>query len=200
MMSLRNGIALAAATLAICAGCTTTSDPQRAVYSNPYAGVADFGDEFSVQSAVVTVKREGDHTQLASTALRLPERPLSEIESFTYQFPEQCGGHEFAVYEADDTQILEYRHVDLDGTVRIRDYVAHDHPFVEPGLWGAYDHTAGGVKAMNAQVVDRGDKMFAGSYSQGFVTGLPQAQQDALGDAYRRALSDVLACGALSAL
>ncbi len=193
MATLRsNGIALAVATITLCAGCSTTPE----VYDNPYAGIADYGDEFAVVNAIGMVKREGEHMQLASTALRLPERPLTEIESFTYEFPEQCGGHEFVVYETDETQILEYRH----DTAHIRDYVSHGHPFVEPGLWGAYDHTANGVHAMNAKVVDRGDKMFAGSYSQGYVTGLPQSEQEALGTAYRRAVNEVVACGALSAL
>ncbi len=154
-----------------------------------------FGDEFAVQATIGTIKSQGDRDRVSSRAIRLPERPLGEIAVFDYQFPASCGGHEFRVLEADKVQILEYEYAAQNGsTYKIRDYVSASNPFVKAGLWGANDHTADSISTMTSQVAVRGDAMFNGVYSQGFVTGLPAAEQRALGAAYQQAVSDVYGC------
>jgi len=160
-----------------------------------------YGDEYVVQAAIGAVKLQGNLGRVSSRAIRLPERPLGEIAVFGYQFPLTCGGHEFRVYEAQDMQILEYQYAAHDGaTHMIRDYVSGPNPFVEPGLWTAYDHTAGSISSMTSQFEQRSGGSMNGVYSQGLVTGLPVSEQRALGSAYQRALSDVYACGDEQAL
>lgn len=154
-----------------------------------------YGGEYAVQATVGAIKLQGNRNRISSRAIRLPEQPLGEIAVFGYQFPSTCGGHEFRVYEAQSMQILEYQYAARDGeTHLIRDYITGPSPFVEPGLWSAYDHTAGSISTMTSQFAKRGDAMFNGVYSQGLVTGLPDAEQRALGSAYQQALGDVYAC------
>lgn len=154
-----------------------------------------FGDTFDVLTTIGTIKSQGSQDRFSSRAIRLPERPLGEIAVFDYQFPPNCGGHEFRVLEANETQILEYQYAAHDGdTYMIRDYVSGPSPFVKAGLWGAYDHTADSIATMTSQFQQRGDGMFNGVYSQGLVTGLPVAEQRVLGSAYQEALSDVYDC------
>jgi hypothetical protein len=138
---------------------------------------------------------QGNQGRVSSRAIRLPERPLGEIAVFGYQYPPTCGGHEFRVYEAQDMQILEYQYATLDGESHIiRDYIAGPSPFVEPGLWTAYDHTADSISTMTSQFEQRGDRMFNGVYSQGLITSLPDVEQRTLGNAYQKAISDAFAC------
>ena len=156
---------------------------------------AAYGDRHAVEATIGAVKSQGQMDRLSSRAIRLPEKPLGEIAVFGYQFPATCGAHEFRVYETDDAQILEYNYAGSDGeSHKIRDYVSGSSPFVEPGLWSAFDHTADSISTMTSQVSQRGDRMINGAYSSGLVTGLPDVEQRVLGNAYRRALSDVYAC------
>ena len=191
-------LAMAATTL-LCSACvsTITTDQGGAKAPAYNADASQFGDEYAVRVTVGTVKSQGERSRLGSRAIRLPEQPLSAIDEFTYRFPAQCGGHEFHVYETGATQILEYRYDSEGGTYRIRDYVADSNPFVKPGLWTAYDHTADSVASMTSQLGESGDRMFKGMYSQGLVTSLPTSEQQALGNAYRRALGDAYACGTI---
>jgi hypothetical protein len=154
-----------------------------------------YGDQLAVQTAVGTIKSLGIHDRLSSRAIRLPEQPLGEINVFDFQFPANCGAHEFRVYEAPKTQILEYQYVGQNGDSHmIRDYLSGPSPFAKPGLWSAYDHTAGSISRMKSNIEKRGDGMFVGAYSQGLVTDLPVADQRMLGVAYRQALDDVNDC------
>ena len=157
---------------------------------------ARYGNESAVQATIDAVKLQGNAQRVSSMAIRLPKRPLGEIAVYTHQYPEDCGSHEFRVFEAAETQILEYHHSGHDGKSHmIRDYVAGPSPFVAPGLWSAYDHTADSISTMTAKLEQRGDRLFDGVYSQGFVTDLPNVEQRALGDAYQKALNDVSSCG-----
>ncbi len=154
-----------------------------------------YGDENAVRVTIGTIKMQGSQDRLSSQAIRLPERPLGEIAVFNYQFPSTCGGHEFRVYEADDMQILEYEYAVDDGDAfLIRDYISGPSPFIQPGLWTAYDHTANSIATMTSQFEQRGVGMFNGVYSRGLVTNLPPVEQRALGSAYQRALNDVYGC------
>ena len=154
-----------------------------------------FGNEFAIRQTINSVITQGSQNRVGSHAIRLPERPLGEIAVFGYQFPLSCGGHEFRVYEARDTQILEYQYAAHDGSTQmIRDYISGPSPFVRPGLWSAYDHTADSISTMTSQFERRGAGMFNGVYSQGLVTNLPDVEQRALGSAYQQALSDVYNC------
>jgi len=154
-----------------------------------------YGNGVAIRQTIDTVITQGNQGRLSSRAIRLPERPLGEIAVFGYQFPLSCGGHQFRVYETHDAQILEYQYDANDGgTQMIRDYISGPSPFVEPGLWSAYDHTADSISTMTSQFEQRGAGMFNGVYSQGLVTNLPDVEQRALGSAYQQALSDVYDC------
>lgn len=194
-------ILLAAASASLLAACASTGIGQLGgtkVSNSDYASVnaaSQFGDEYSVGTAISTVKSRGSETRMSSTAIRLPERPLNEIASFAYAYPAECGGHEFSVYESGDVQILEYRYSGPSGERHdIRDYVSGPSPFIRAGLWGAYDHTADSVASMQPQYQARGNSMLKGIYSQGLVTDLPLGTRESLGKAYRRALSEANAC------
>lgn len=155
-----------------------------------------YGNDIAIRQTIDAVISQGSQNRVSSRAIRLPERPLGEIAVFGYQFPENCGGHEFRVLEAQDTQILEYSYTTSDGDTRtIRDYIAGPNPFVQPGLWTAYDHTADSISTMTSQIEQRGTGKFNGVYSQGLVTNLAAVEQRALGSAYRQALRDVYGCG-----
>ena len=185
---------LAASVLA-CTACVSTGSSVSDTSANATTSPGQFGDEFVVQATIGTIKSQGSQDRLSSRAIRLPERPLDEIAVFDYQFPQSCGGHEFRVLEASETQILEFQYAANDGhTYMIRDYVSGPSPFVKAGLWGAYDHTAGSISKMTTQFEQRGGGMFNGVYSQGLVTSLPAVEQRALGSAYQQALNDVYDC------
>lgn len=154
-----------------------------------------YGDGSTVLAVVGAVKSQGVRHYISSRAIRLPEQPMGEIAVFDYQFPANCGAHVFRVYETQDAQILEYDYAGRDGRSHvIRDYVASPSPFVRPGLWSAFDHTAGNISTMTSQVGQRGDRMFHGAYSQGLVTNLPESEQRALGTAYEQALGAITTC------
>ena len=191
-----------AVTMFACAACVSTGNPAGSMAGGvtssptPTSGSAGlFGDEFTVQATIGKIKLQGNQARMSSRAIRLPERPLGEIAVFGYQFPLSCGGHEFRVYETQDTQILEYQYdSSVGGTQMIRDYISSPSPFVKPGLWSAYDHTAESISTMTSQFEQRKGKSMKGVYSQGLVTNLPDAEQHVLGSAYQQALSDVYDC------
>jgi hypothetical protein len=189
-------------TVAACSACVSTGGSAVGMAGGvtssptPTSGSAGlYGDEFSVQATIGAIKLRGNQDRMSSRAIRLPERPLGEIAVFGYQFPLSCGGHEFRVYETQDTQILEYQFDSNDGgSQMIRDYISGPSPFVKPGLWSAYDHTADSISTMTSQFEQRTGKSMHGVYSQGLVTGLPAVEQRELGNAYQQALSDVYDC------
>jgi len=191
-----------AVTMVACTACVSTGDSAVGVAAGdtispaPSGGSAGlYGDEYIVQATIGTIKLRGNQDRMSSRAIRLPERPLGEIAVFGYQFPLTCGGHKFRVYEAQNTQILEYQYDSNDGdTQMIRDYISGSSPFVEPGLWSAYDHTAGSISTMTSHFEQRGAGMFNGVYSQGLVTNLPNVEQREFGSAYQQALNDVYDC------
>jgi len=195
-------VLLAAATCAACAPMDTTGYVSAEDGSNSmspsYASgnpADQYGNEFTIRQTINSVIAQGKQNRVSSRAIRLPERPLGEIAVFGYQFPLSCGGHKFRVFEAQNTQILEYQYDSNDGnTHMIRDYISGPSPFVEPGLWSAYDHTAGSISTMTSQFERRRGKSMNGVYSQGLVTNLPDVKQRAFGSAYQQALSDVFAC------
>jgi len=191
-----------AAVAIACAGCESIGSlgggtkSMSAASAQSTGSSASYGNENSVQTTIDVVKMQGDSRRVSSMAVRLPERPLGEIAVYTHRYPDSCGGHEFRVYEATETQILEYSYAGRDGKSHlIRDYVTGPSPFVAPGLWGAYDHTADSISTMTAKLEQRGDRLFDGVYSQGLVTGLPNLEQRTLGNAYQKALNDISACG-----
>jgi len=193
-------ILVLASGLLACSACVSTdgSFAGRSAYTTsdqPSIAPGQFGDEHAVQATIGTIKSRGEEVRISSRAIRLPERPLGEIAVYDYQFPPSCGGHEFRVLEANKLQILEYEFAGNGGaSYTIRDYVSGPSPFVQPGLWSAYDHTADSISTMTTQFEMRGDRMFTGVYSQGLVTGLSLAEQRTLGAVYQRAVSDVFYC------
>ena len=163
--------------------------------SDTIQSVDQYGNDYAIEQTIRTVISNGSEDRLSSRAIRLPEQPLSEIAVFGYRFPSVCGGHKFRVYEAQGLQILEYSYASQDGDEHmIRDYISGPSPFVQAGLWTAYDHTADSISTMTTQFEKRGDGMFNGVYSQGLVTSLPAVEQRALGNAYQQAISDVYDC------
>ena len=158
-------------------------------------GSVPYGDEAFVRATVDRVKTGGEITVISSRAIRLPSHPLNSITAFDYSFPGACGGHQFRVYESDGTQILEFQYEGSAGRrFLIRDYVAGPNPFIEAGLWSAYDHTADSVGNMTLNYVKRGSGLLRGTYSQGPVTGLDQSSRQVLGRAYDNALRDARQC------
>lgn len=156
---------------------------------------ATYGVEDNVRGTVDVIKTAGDVSQISSHAIRLPSNPLRTITAFEYEFPDDCGGHHFRVYEANGTQILEYAYAPTTGREYIiRDYISGPSPFIRAGLWTAYDHTGDSVSDMNVKFAKRGSGILAGTYSQGPVTGLDASSKRALGAAYDRALRDSDAC------
>lgn len=193
-------ILLLAVASALCSACASSASVAGGAQSadinaHAFAQSGQFGHGYAVRSTIGTVKTQGSQDRLGSRAIHLPEQPLGGITAFAFQYPSQCGGHEFHVYEADGVQILEYNYAARDGeSHNIRDYIAGPSPFVQPGLWTAYDHTADSISTMTPQYEKRGDRMFTGVYSQGLVTNLPSYDQKYLGQAYQKALSDAFAC------
>ncbi len=156
---------------------------------------AEYGVETDVQGTIEFVKTAGDVSVISSRAIRLPSNPLRAITAFHYEFPGDCGGHQFRVYEADGTQILEYAYDSGNGDVDlIRDYISGPSPFIQAGLWSAYDHTRDSIVNMSLKFERRGDGILKGTYSQGPVTGLNSMDKRALGLAYDRALRDSHFC------
>lgn len=159
-----------------------------------------YGTDSYVRATVNVVKSSGDMSIVSSRALRLPTITLSAITAFDYQFPDDCGGHHFRVYETSESQILEFEYVPADGErFVIRDYLSGQNSFVQPGLWTAYDHTADGISGMRIRFEDRGTGILVGTYSQGLFTGLESMEQRALGLAYGRAVHDIYNCQCISA-
>jgi hypothetical protein len=188
-------------TLSSCASIWEESTTFRApvemteVTSSVWAPPGSYGTEADVLGTIDIVKAVGDIHEIGSHAIRLPSHPLRSITTFEYAFPEACGGHRFRVYEAGSTQILEYAYAPREGKAYlIRDYVAGPSPFIQAGLWSAYDHTGDSVPEMRVQFARRGSGILKGTYSQGPVTGLDAPSRRVLGAAYDRALHDLRAC------
>ncbi len=161
--------------------------------SQQAAGV--YGVEDDVRGTVDIIKTAGEVSQISSHAIRLPSNPLRTITTFDYEFPDSCGGHHFRVYEANGTQILEYAYAPAGGQGHvIRDYISGPSPFIQAGLWTAYDHTGDSVANMNLRFASRGSGILTGTYSQGPMTGLDPSARRVLGRAYDRALRDSHSC------
>lgn len=158
-------------------------------------GDDSYGGESDVRGTIDIIKTVGDVSQIGSHSIRLPRNPLRTITKFDYAFPESCGGHHFRVYEADGTQILEYAYSPVVGRQYIiRDYITGPSPFIQAGLWSAYDHTEDSVANMKVAFASRGSGVLKGTYSQGPVTGLEPSARRMLGRAYDRALRDSQGC------
>src|SRR5262245_60623076 len=96
---------------------------------------ARYGAEHDVLAAVAAIKSGGRTERLGSRAVHLPVQELYPMTVFDYEFPAACEGLAFRVYEAGDTQILEYKYTAAEGTqLVIRDYIAGTNPFIGPGL------------------------------------------------------------------
>ena len=154
-----------------------------------------YGLEEEVLGTVAAVRGAGVMRLMSSRAVRLPIRTLEPITAFDYRFPQRCGGHAFRVIEAGETEILELRHERADGAeIRIRDYVAGASPFIQPGLWNSFDHTADDIGMMASQFVETTAPLFPAVYSRGLMTGLAEADRLELGSAYRDALRLAAGC------
>jgi len=165
------------------------------VTTSVWAPPGVYGGEADVHGTVDIVKTVGNASKIGSHAIRLPSNPIQTITTFDYEFPNVCGGHRFRVYEAGGTQILEYAYRPPEGKAHvIRDYVSGPNPFIQAGLWTAYDHTGDSVSGMRMQFAKRGSGILTGTYSQGPVTGLDPSARRVLGAAYDRALRDSHAC------
>lgn len=154
-----------------------------------------YGGNFAIAQTISAVVRHGDRQRLSSRAVRLPELPLGEITVSSFAFPSACGGHQFRVIETNKTQVLEYTYPDGKGdTYHIRDYVRGANPFIKPGLWTAFDHTADSISLMSSNVGSSQSGPVATVYSRGLVTSLPKEKQHLYGRAYHAATDDVISC------
>ncbi len=158
-------------------------------------GLEAYGIENDIRGTVDIIKTVGEVRLISSRAIRLPSNALSAITTFNYEFPDVCGGHQFRVYEADNLQILEYEYAPVAGrSYVIRDYISGPNPFIQAGLWTAYDHTSDSISKMSMRFARRGSGVLVGTYSQGPVTGLNLSDRRTLGMAYDRALRDSRDC------
>ena len=156
-----------------------------------------YGVAHDVLATVALVKRAGDMRQLSSHAVRLPLDELQPIDEFVYTLPDACGGYAFRVYETNRTQILEFAYLDLDGAAfAIRDYVAGANPFIKPGLWTAFDHTADTIPYMRAELEESTPPLPRFVYVRALVSGDSELLQRELGMAYKRAIRAAAHCGA----
>jgi hypothetical protein len=156
--------------------------------------IDQYGSSDAIERAIGVVKLHGTESRVSSRAIRLPENPLGEVTIFSLELPSNCGGHAFRVIEADGIRILEFEYTQSAGdTHQIRDYVAGPSPFVQPGLWTAYDHTADSISSMKSLFSNSGGR-HASMYSQSLVTSLPATKRQTLGKAYQLAISDVRSC------
>lgn len=185
--------AFAMAAALLIGGCATYADERRAADENTRLLEAEIVDTMS------TVKASGTHQVVRSNAIRLPMQTLHPITIYAYQYPASCGSHFFRVLESGETEILEYSHLrPEDGTVFvIRDYVRGPSPFIEPGLWTSYDHTAMDIPDMMARLAKTSSAVTPHTYSQGLVTGLATMTQQELDVAYRSALKTASECPAV---
>ena len=195
---------LALISTTLCTGCASFVDSVFRSQSQPISSndpsahpYGEFGRQPNVLSTLRTVKAAGSVRVLGSHAVHLPIKPLSAVTVFDYQLPEACGGHSFRVYEFEQTQILEYVYVRENGQQEsIRDYITGPSPFVKPGLWTSYDHTARGIGEMRTEFVGTNARRAPSVYSRGLVTGLEGVAQRELDVAYRRALVFAESCNA----
>lgn len=155
-----------------------------------------YGVEREVLATVALVKRAGDRRRLSSHAVRLPLDELEPIDEFVYTLPQACGGYAFRVYETNRTQILEFAYFDVDGAeFAIRDYVAGANPFIKPGLWTAFDHTADTIPYMRAELEESSPPLPRFVYLRALVSGDSEPLQRELGMAYKRAIRAAARCG-----
>jgi hypothetical protein len=157
------------------------------------AGAAEI--ESDVLATIQAVKGTGSRRVVGSRSVRLPTREHYEIAVFEYELPASCGGYRFRVYESGDTQILEYAY-ERDGAERflVRDYVTGSSPFIRPGLWSSYDHTADSVSHMMTAFVETHNPLMPAAYSRGVVTDLAVMTQQELDLAYREAVKAATRC------
>jgi hypothetical protein len=161
-----------------------------------------YGVGRDVLATVALVKEAGEERRLSSRAVRLPLDEYEPIDEFDYALPPECGGYTFRVYETARTQILEFAYSDADGAVfRIRDYVTGANPFIRPGLWGAYDHTADTIPYMRAELAENSAPPPPSYvYLKALVTGDSEPLQRELGMAYKRAVRAAVRCPTSSPL
>jgi hypothetical protein len=161
-------------------------------------GAADaqrYGGEDDVLATIAAVKKTGRAQSISNRAVRLPVQEFYPMTQIDYELPAACGSLAFRVYEAGNTQILEYTLLEADGTLlSIRDYVTGTNPFIRPGLWTALDHTADSVSFMMTDFAETKSQIIPEVYSKGLVTGLPEMLQRTLGAEYRRAVHAAAMC------
>jgi hypothetical protein len=151
--------------------------------------------ESEVLATIQTVKGVGSRRVLGSRSVRLPTREHYEIAVFDYELPAACGGYRFRVYETGNTQILEYAYDQgSSGPYLVRDYVAGSSPFIRPGLWSSYDHTAESVSNMMVLFTETHNRLMPPAYSRGFGTDLAEMTQRELDSAYREAVKAATHC------
>jgi hypothetical protein len=189
---------LGALVLLLAAACVTACADQarrQAESTSRDAVPPDAAIEADVLATIRAVKGVGSRRIVGSRAVRLPTREHYEIAVFDYAFPEACGGYRFRVYETGTTQILEYTY-DQGSTGRflVRDYVAGSSPFIRPGLWSSYDHTADSVSNMMTLFVETDNPLMPAVYSRGVVTDLATMTQRELDSAYREAIKAATHC------
>lgn len=154
-----------------------------------------YGVGREVLATVALVKGAGEARQLGSRAVHLPLDEYQPIAEFDYALPPACGGYAFRVYETAKTQILEYAYSDADGAVfLIRDYVLGANPFIKPGLWSAFDHTADTIPYMRAELEETTPPLSPSVYLKALVTGDSESLQRELGMAYKRAVRAAVHC------
>lgn len=158
-----------------------------------------YGEPDAIQEIIGGLKRHGTSRLVSARALGFPNTPANlSFRIHALQFPDQCGAHQFHVYEGDQFLILEYHQLRRDDElVQIRDYVRGPNPFVAAGLWGPYDHTSDGKLDMcllPGSSSSDGLGLMKGGYEVGWVTTLAKWKQVELGVDYRRAVGETSRC------
>jgi hypothetical protein len=190
---------LAMACLSGCAAQQPSAQAPRAAELLPRHATSATPSELESQvlATIQTVKGVGSRRILGSRSVRLPTREHYEISVFDYELPASCGGYRFRVYETGTTQILEYTYDQgSTGPYVVRDYVAGSSPFIRPGLWSSYDHTADSVSNMMVLFTETNNPLMPRAYSRGFGTDLAEMTQIELDSAYRDAVKAATRCAA----
>ena len=164
-------------------------------FSGPY------GAQEEILNIASEIQQRAKPVNISSRNIVLPNKPIYiNLKGYSYTLPSACGGLSFTFYKNEFLQILEYNHKTANNkSVKIRDYISANNPFVTAGLWGPYDHTA--KTALNNVLRSSGSSsndddmgLLRSEYNVGWVTTISESQQLEIGLAYANAITSADTC------
>ena len=162
-------------------------------FSGPY------GAQEEILNIISEIQQRATPVTISSRDIVLPNKPIYiNLASYTYKLPKACGSLSFTFYKNEFLQILEYNHkTTKNKSVKIRDYISANNPFVTAGLWGPYDHTAktalnNVLRSGSGDDADMG--LLRSEFNVGWVTTISETQQLEVGLAYANAITSADTC------